>query len=260
MDTKTTIGHNNPPPDLLIGDRLRESLRDQFGSLIDQRDRLVAMANRVPEIDNDPLATIVADRIKEITALTKTIEASRIAVKEPYLEGGRGIDGFFKGIDTPLIAAKRAVEANLTRYLRAKADRERREREERERLAREEERKRREEAEAAAQKIRDGQTLADAIEAERQANVASAGASRAEAETQVNAAALSRTRSERGAVASLRTNWTFRDLDRTQIDLEMLRPHLPEAAMEAAVRSFIKAGGRTLTGVVIFETTDAVVR
>lgn len=36
--------------------------------------------------------------------------------------------------------------------------------------------------------------------------------------------------------------------------------HLPHAALHQAVRSYIKAGGRDLRGVRIFEDTTAVVR
>jgi hypothetical protein len=131
-------------------------------------------------------------------------------------------------------------------YLRLKAECERRERQERERQARAE-------AEAAAQRIRDEQSLARAIAAEAELDTAVREAAAKPAE-------LSRTRGEYGAVASLRTDWTFRDLDRAELDLEMLRQHIPTDGLEKAVRSFIRAGGRTLAGVVIFEETGAVVR
>ena len=49
-------------------------------------------------------------------------------------------------------------------------------------------------------------------------------------------------------------------LDRETIDLEALRPHLPTQALEQAVRSFIRAGGRKLEGVRIFENTGTTVR
>ena len=63
-----------------------------------------------------------------------------------------------------------------------------------------------------------------------------------------------------GSVSSLRTFWDFADLDPDMLDLEALRHHFPAEAREKAVRSFIKAGGRELRGVTIYESTTSVVR
>jgi hypothetical protein len=76
----------------------------------------------------------------------------------------------------------------------------------------------------------------------------------------VTAAELSRSRGDYGSVASLRTYWDFADLERAALDLETLRSHLPQDALEKAVRSYVKAGGRELRGVRIFENTQAAVR
>jgi hypothetical protein len=102
--------------------------------------------------------------------------------------------------------------------------------------------------------------LADAVEAHRRASEAVADAHKAEQLAAAKAADMSRTRGDYGSVSSLRTYWTFSDLDRDELDLETLRPHLATTALESAVRSFIKAGGRDLAGVEIYETTDVVVR
>jgi hypothetical protein len=71
---------------------------------------------------------------------------------------------------------------------------------------------------------------------------------------------LSRTRGDLGSVGSLRTDWVHDSFDRGIIDLEALRQHLPADAIDQAIRSFIKAGGRQLRGTSIFEQTTAVVR
>jgi septal ring factor EnvC (AmiA/AmiB activator) len=214
----------------------------------------------VPEITDEALAQKAGDFIKQLMTLHKTAETTRVGVKEPYLAGGRGIDGFFAAITDPVIAAKLKVERSLTKYLRDKADKERREREEQARLLREEEDRKRREAEEAAKKVADEQSLATAIEAEKQADVATADATKAEKAAEAKPADMSRTRGEYGSVSSLRTTWTFRDLDRASLDLEMLRQHIPADGLDKAVRAFIRAGGRTLTGVVIYEETGAVVR
>lgn len=254
------IGDNNPPPDLLIGEALHERLRDENADLLKRRDDLLAAGARVPAINDDDTAGKVSDYVKQLTALAKTAEAKRTDAKEPYLDGGRSVDGFFKAISEPVTKLKTAVERNLTTYLRDKADRERREREEQERIAREAAAAARREAEERAAALATEKDLPAALEAEKAADTAAADLVKAEQAADVKAAELSRTRGEYGSVSSLRTSWAFDEIDRATLDLEALRTHLPSDGLERAVRSFIKAGGRELRGTRIFETTAAVVR
>jgi hypothetical protein len=254
------LHHNNPPPDLLVGDALREKLASENNDLIRRRDDLLAAAGRIPAIDSDDIAGRVSDYIKQLTALTKAAESKRTDAKEPYLEGGRNIDGFFRAITDPVAKAKTAIERRLTDYLREKEARERREREEQERLAREAAETARREAEARARALADEQSLQAAIAAEKAAETASADLVKASQAAEVKPAVLSRTRGDYGAVSSLRTQWVFEGIDRETLDLEALRFHIPADGIEKAVRSFIKAGGRELRGTRIYETTAAVVR
>lgn len=254
------IGHNAPPRDLLLEDALRERLFDENLALVQRRDALLEAGQRITDINNDEIAAKAGDFIKQIMAVVKAAEAARISEKEPYLDGGRQIDGFFKKISEPLERFKRGIEHELTFYLRGKAETERLAREEQKRLAREEEDRMRREAQEAADKLRDEKTLKLALTAEKRWQQAEADRIAAEKAAQAKPADLSRTRGEYGAVSSLRTLWTFSDLDRETLDLEALRFHLPMDGLERAVRALIKAGGRELKGVKIFETTDAVVR
>jgi len=93
-------------------------------------------------------------------------------------------------------------------------------------------------------------------EAERSQNMAA----RLEKKADANQAELSRTRGDLGSVSSLRTDWVHDEVNRATIDLEALRPHLPAEAIDQAIRSFIRAGGRELRGTRIYEQTTAVVR
>jgi hypothetical protein len=253
-------GHNSPPPDLLTGDALRAKLQAENEALLRRRDELLAAEARIPAINDEDAARKVSDFIKQITAASKSADGARVAAKEPYLEGGRGIDGFFKAISDPLTDLKKKVERRLTDYLRAKEaeERERRQREERE--ARERAEQARREAEAAAQAMRDAASLDEAVQAEKAADAAAADAVKAEVAATAKPAELSRVRGEYGAVSSLRTEWVFEGVDRATIDLEALRPYLPVDGIEKAIRSFIRAGGRELRGTRIYETTNAVVR
>lgn len=85
-------------------------------------------------------------------------------------------------------------------------------------------------------------------------------ANRSEAIANQKPAELSRVRGEAGSVSTLRTYWTFRDLDRAALDLEALRQHLPADALATAVRAFINAGGRELRGATIYETQETLTR
>lgn len=257
-DTLATTGHNAPPADAAP---VRDRLVDDYGQMLARKDELLAAIDRVPAtVDDEPTAGKVTDFIKQIAAAIKNANAARVSEKEPYLDGGRQVDGFFKNLTDPLEKGKKAVEARLTEYQRRKAQEERRKREEAERIAREEaEAKAREAAERAAALATDDD-LDAAIAAEDAASQAAADAHAAEKAADAKPAELSRSRGEYGGVASLRTFWDFKDLDRASLDLEPLRTHIPAAALDQAVRSYIKAGGRELRGVVIFENATTVVR
>jgi len=251
------LGRNEPPP----AEMLRQNLDEKHRALLRRRDELLAAADRVPpEVIDEAVAGRVSDFIKQMAAAYKTAEAARVAEKEPHLEAGRVVDGWFKRITDPLSGAKRMIEGRLTSYQRAKAEAERCIREEAKRQAREAAQaafKAAAEAEAAMRQEAD---LQAAIEAAACAKQAAADAEVAAKAAAAKPAELSRTRGEYGSVASLSTFWDFADLDRATLDLESLRPHLATAALEQAVRSYIKAGGRSLRGVRIFENTQTVVR
>lgn len=259
-DVLSMPGHNRPPPDLLTGEELRAKLVEAHAALAARRDELLAAGNRVPDIDSEDVARKVSDFIGQIAAASKAADGARVAEKEPYLSGGRVVDGFFKGITDPLETLKKNVERKLRDYLREKEAAERREREREAREARERELEARRKAEEAAQAARDQATLDAAIAQEKAAEAAAADAEKAQQAAEVKPAELSRTRGEFGAVASLRTFWTFKDLNREALDLEALRHHLPTEGLAQAIRSFIKAGGRELKGVEIYEDSQAVVR
>lgn len=251
------IGDNRPPSD---ADPLRERLSEDYADLVTRRDDLLEAAERIPEIDSDSIAGKVADFIKQLAATVKAAESHRVAEKEPYLASGRTVDGWFKGISDPLSAKKKAVEQRLTVYQRKKAEEERRRREEAERIARAEAERQRKEAEAAAAALAEETDLDAAIEADERAKQAQADAVAAERAADAKQAELSRTRGEYGSVASLRTFWVGEVEDRDRLDLEALRPHFSLEDMNRAVRSFVKAGGRQLSGAKIFEDTQTVVR
>lgn len=252
--------HNNPPADLLLGEPLREKLTEENQDILDRAELLLKAAGRLPAIDNDDVAGKVGDYIKQLTALIKVAETRRTGAKEPYLEGGRHVDGFFKAVTDPVAKIKEAVGKLLTIYEREKEAAARAKRLAEERAARDAAEKAAAEADAAAAAAADDKSLDDAIAAEKAAEVAAADLAKAAQAADVKPAELSRTRGEYGSMTSLRTEWVFDDLVRADLDLEQLRPYLPTDGLEKAIRAFIKAGGRELKGVRIYESTKAVVR
>lgn len=92
-------------------------------------------------------------------------------------------------------------------------------------------------------------------EAAEEAKRAETAAAKATKAAGAGSAELSRTRGEYGSVGGLRTVWIHDEtsVDRKKLNLEELRQHIPEAALHAAIRSFIKAGGRKLRGCKILE-------
>lgn len=154
-------------------------------------------------------------------------------------------------------AAREAEEA-AAEARRAELRRQELEAKEAARKAQEERREAERQAIAARKEIRaETRNESEAIDA---ATRAERSADKSEAIAESKPAALSRVRGEHGSVSSLRTFLNFRDLHRSELDLEALRYHLPLAALETAVRSFIDVGGTKLRGVEIFEDQSTVTR
>ncbi len=265
--TAPAIGDNLPPVDF---DALTERLRESHQELIARNTELLEALDRVPEeFESEETANKAADFIKQLQAQLKNTEAIRVKEKEPYLDGGRRVDGFFKNLSDKIEAAKTTVTKRLTKWQIKVAEEERRQREaeaaeaaERARKAREEEERAAAEmaAKAAAEAPEQDAAVTEAVVAEENRQAAEADAETARRAAEAKPADLSRTRSAAGSVASLKREWTFRNLDRAELDLNELRYHIPEAALEQAVRSFIKAGGRKLDGVEIYEDVVSQVR
>lgn len=248
-----TIGDNRPP----AVDPLQGRLAEEHADLFKRRDELIALADLMPAVveddETDERFNVI---IKDLRSLWKNAEAERVGEKEFFLEGGRQVDGLFKQILDPAKEAGRKLNARVTDYKKKKEAEERRARLEQERLAREEaDRLAREAAEKAAA-VETEAELDVAVAAEQTAVQADLVALKAKRAATAKPADLSRTRSASGVVSSLHTWWDIKDLDRDTIELEPLRHHLPADALEKAARAFVRAGGRKLAGVTIFENSE----
>jgi hypothetical protein len=240
----TTIGHNHPPD----GDALTARLAETTADLAARSAELLAAVERVPAtLDDEAIFSRSVDFTAQIKAHVKAIDKRRTAEKEPFLSGGRAVDAFFSAAAAPLTAAVEAIDKRLNAYLRAKEAEARRQREaEAARL--------RAEAEALAAAAQTEATLTQAVELEAQADATADHAARAASVD------LTRTHAAMGSTVSLSAPWTFEVVDRNAVDLVALRPYLPAAAVDQAIRGFVRAGGRNLAGVDIYQTRKVNIR
>lgn len=258
MTEQAEMGHNNPPSDVEL---LIERLNFDYIQLMQRRDELSEAASRAPgKITNSDEEGKVTDFVKQINALVAKSKATFKLEKEPFLEGGRVVGAFFDKVSAPMESVKKDMINRLSAYQREQAAIERKAREAAERKAREEAEAARLAAEARAASIESDTDMSAAIEAEDVARKAEYEAAAAQKATEVKAAGMHTGRGDYGGSSSLATRWDFAELDRTTLDLEALRQHIPQDALEKAVRAFIKSGGRKLAGVRVFENQKTVVR
>ena len=255
---------NMPPP---LRERLQSDHEKMLIAVAEIVDRADALAKT--SIFDDESATAFSDMIKDISKYDKRVEALRVDEKEPFLESGRVVDGFFKEQAGKLQKAQRSLNDILTTYLNDKAERERAERIAREKLEREraeEARRVADEALRAAQEAEAARRSADAdallnkaLAADQKATMQEVQQLRAERDVAARPADMARTRGV-SSLATLTTSWESEVQDFEAIPLDILRPHIPRAAIEQAIRSFVRAGGRELAGVKIYEQSKASVR
>ena len=295
---REVIGGNFPP----IIDTLREQLpilgdmlAQQFKPIADAATASLAAARDLPETvaDKEDVAkyATAAKSIKEVKTL---LEPERKKAKQPFLDGGKKVDGFFTGIDERLDKALAIMGKRVKAWQDTEDARIKREAEEAARVAREAERKRLEEIAAIEEKARQ-QRIADERERanERQAaRDAAAGPAPAPAPEPAPAPAMTlaelreqsavamdhanlhghdarvadkaanakpadnvRVRGSDGAMATSQQFWTHEVLDLAAIPPALLWPFISDRAKEVAIGAFVKAGNRDLPGVRIFQDT-----
>lgn len=248
------LGHNLPPSDAEI---LKQSLQDKNERVLDTAQKLVEASERVPsEINNDEQAEKCTAFIKQIMSSQKALEGLRVSEKEPYLTLGRVVDGFFKNVTDRLDTAKNKAKRPLDDYLKRKVAEERRVREE---AAAEQRRIAEEQMKAAAALEKQGHVDVAGTALEM-ATITEIGAERLDKLAMAKPSEMAKARSDDGALASLRTVWVGEVVDPAKLDLETLRPHIPLDALQKAINSYVRAGGRDLVGAKIYEKSETVVR
>lgn len=273
------IGHNLPPTpiDLKTGHELADELAASNHDLLTRQMELLDGVTRAPEsIDDDEVSGRMAAFLTQLNGFVKHADAERQKRKEPYLSGGRVVDGFFSQLMLPIQKAFTTLNSRQTAYGQAKAAKIRREAEERQRLEREEAARKQREAEkaerdrkAAEREARKAVDETARVEAEARAKEAQDRADAArkaqdEANAQAGAAAktanasdaeLSRVRGDMAGM-SIRTNMDWELVDITKVPPEFLEVNA--RMVKAAISG--KNGKRDIPGLRIFESKQAVNR
>jgi len=247
------LGHNVGDIDLAtqIGDNLREKHPD----LVKRAGELDGMEARAPlPLTNADDADKVSTAIRQCTEFLKAAESTRVEDKEPYLAGGRAVDGFFQKLI-------KGVQDTKAKLLRGRTVWDEQIEAEARRRAAEEAKKAREEAEALAAKARTDAQKDRAVQAETRAEEAYQA-------TKVSAAELTRTRTDTGIVTSLRKEWRHEVVDPKKVPKKFMVPSDPliRAAVKAATlpdggNSLVDADGNSLVpGVRIYQHSMSQVR
>lgn len=260
--TQAKPGHNQPPPD---ADPLLERLQKDHADLLARRDALLSGIGRAPtEIVDEETAGKMADFVDlQLSAFIKQVDTVHDTEKAPYLAGTRTVDGFWHTLKDQVEAGIKTLNQRRKKYADDKAAAERKRREAEADRLRQEAAAAQRAAEQAAETVTTETDLSSAIDAEAAAQTATVAAEKATQAAAAKPAELGRTRGAYGGRTTLRTEWTFADLDRAKIDLEALRPYLPEDALQKAVRAWIAANkgalkAKTITGIAgvrIFQDT-----
>lgn len=254
MNDVANIGHNNPPADDVL---LLELLQEKTSVLRTRYHELIEGATRIPAVcDDDEMAGRITDMIRLIKACRKTFETLREGEKEPYLTLGRTVDGYFKKFTETMDDTVRKATKPLDAYLKKKED-EKREalRQEAIRQREESERKAREAAELEAANMPQAakEVMQEAVrEADR--------AEKTEKQAEARPAELARTRADYGGLATLRTVWVGQIVEKSELDLNALRPFMSDDVLQKLVNAAVKAGFREIKGCKIFEQSSAQVK
>lgn len=218
------------PPSPLTPGEIEAYLAYACEALIARRNAVIASLQADfkahPVINDDATLGEIAENIRMAYALNKTGDDRRKEHKEPFLNGGRAVDGWFKRWGASLESAIAPVQLSMNAFGERKLIAQRKQAEADKKIA---DAAAEAAQRAASQALREGQPH-DASEAlDRVAETAEA-AEDADARVHARPADLTRTYGSFGAVASVRQKWNWRviSLDRVprkylMIDVEALK-------------------------------------
>lgn len=249
-----TIGHNQPPP-------LREVLAENYAHFAKEIDNIAERADRLPKaVRSDDDLDQVGVVVKDARAMLKRVDNARKDEKEPYLQAGREVDGFFKAMTGRLDRIATVLGSRASDYQRAKAAEARRRAEEEARKLREAEEAARRRAEEAAAAGRE--RAAD--KADLKAETLAEKAAEAERMAEASAAELARTRGASGTLASAKTVRKVRIVNLAAVQRSMgpLGPYMDSDAIQKAANTWLRVtrGEGEIPGLEVYDDVKATFR
>lgn len=272
---------SNAAPD--YAQQVTDRIAKEYAEVGTTLDRLLAEAREMPTIvESDEQALLLGALIKRMRDVDSRIESVRTLEGEPYLRGKNAVDSFFfawrdkigrrnKNDRSAKPGATDVLQARINDYQNRKIAEENARREAE---AREAEQKARAAALAAAQQAREAEDAR--LKAERARKAETKAATGAAAEAQERAADAARQEAARTAelaeearlaslarpadIARVRGNddtgagvtLTVAQepyailIDRTKVNMELLRPYFTDAEIEKALRGWAKAHGHRI--------------
>ena len=246
------LGHNNPPEETHHEDGTPRSIEELLAAsqaeIIAKVEPIAERANKLPRsIDSEDDLNKVTPVVLDAKALVRDLEAARKAAKQPYIDGGKAVDGFFNPVKDRIGRIVSVFEDLASDFQRRKIEAERAARAEEARKAEQRAQKAREDAEKAKRADTREKRLDAADQAQVEADRAAASV------TQTNAQ-LGKV-SGSGGTASARTHWTFAIEDFDKLDLNAIRHFIPRDAIEQGLRAYVKIqkGSAKMDGVRFYE-------
>lgn len=243
-EVKPGIGHNRAPATVTVDLAFAAAqkvvadipawLEERHTKIETRVKELIEAAGRAPDkikVADMATAEKFSDLRKQVQTAIKAANTARLDDKKVFDEPGKVVHAFWsKRID-----ALEAIQGRIDRTLKTWML----------------------ENEAAAKKAADE---ARRKEEERVAKLQAKGKDVTPVETPAVEPERPKVSGDLGSTTSTRKVWTFRDLNKNEIDLEALRPYLTLDAIEGAVRQYIRAGNRNIKGATIFEDTQLTTR
>jgi hypothetical protein len=251
------IGDNQPP----AGEAIAARLAADYTGTEETAKALLDKARALPTtVADDEQLGAFAQSIRDLREHLTRVETIRVAEKEPYLHGGKAVDGWFGALKDRLAKAVKILSMRVDDYQAEKIARERKALEkiaEAERAAFEESARR--EAELAAYKKtsepEQARASLDAKIAQQQAAMAQMRAAASDAE-------LGRQHFASGGMVTAKREPDVEVLDWDAVPLDMLRPYIRRDEILKAIKAWARAKdyAEQMPGVRIEIRSKAVVR
>jgi hypothetical protein len=215
--------------------QVTSQLEVDYASLVEEAHKLQVGLHALPgKVTNKDDLGNISKTIVDMRNVMVRAEAYRKAEKEPYWESGKAVDGFFGSMVDALDKATTDLNARIRVFQDEQIAAERKRRRDEEEKAR----AAAEEARAAAERARKPSNI---LKHEETAAALDIEANRMAAQQHQKAADLTRTRfGDKNVLVTTREQGYARVIDYGKLNLDILRPYIPQAALEQAVKTYAR--------------------